>query len=90
MSAIRSEILNVDELAVHILTQLYNYYPDILKERFNIDNIDDFVEVYNVIGKSIGAYKNGEADYERVSNKIINDVKNEFVKGITFDRRSND
>lgn len=90
MSAIRSEILNVDELAVHILTQLYNYYPDILKERFNIDNIDDFVEVYNVIGKSIGAYKNGEADYDRVSNKIVNDVKNEYIKGITFDRCVND
>ena len=31
MSAIRSEILNIDELAVHILHMLYKYYPDILE-----------------------------------------------------------
>ena len=90
MSAIRSEILNIDELAVHILTMLYNYYPEILKERYKIDNIDDLVEVYNKIGMSIGAYKHGEADYERVSNKIVNDLKNEYIKGITFDRCNND
>ena len=90
MSAIRSEILNIDELAVHILNMLYKYYPNILKERYKVDEIDDIVEVYNVIGKSIGAYRNGEADYERVSNKIVNDVKNEYIKGITFDRCIND
>ncbi len=90
MSAIRSEILNIDELAVHILMQLYNYYPNLLEERYKINSIDDFEEVYNIIGKAMGAYKNGEADYERVSNKIVNDVKNEYIKGITFDRCKND
>ena len=44
------------------------------------------MEVYNKIGKQIGAYKNGEADYERVSLRIINDVKDEHIKGITLDR----
>jgi len=90
MSAIKSEILNVDELAVHILNMLYKYYPNILKERYKVEDIEDIEEVYNIIGKSIGAYKNGEADYDRVSNKIVNDVKNEYIKGITFDRCVND
>lgn len=90
MSAIRSEILNIDELAVHILNMLYKYYPEILKERFKVEDIEDIEEVYNIIGKSIGAYKHGEADYDRVSNKIVNDVKNEYIKGITFDRCTND
>ena len=44
------------------------------------------LEVYNNIGKQIGAYKNGEADFNRVSNKIINDIKDEYIKGVTFDR----
>ena len=34
--AIRSEILNVDEVAVHILNKLSSLYPTILKERYNI------------------------------------------------------
>ena len=90
MSAIRSEILNIDELAVHILNMLYKYYPAILNERYKINDIYDLEEVYNIIGKNMGAYRNGEADYERVSNKIVNDVKNEYIKGITFDRCNND
>jgi len=90
MSAIKSEILNIDELAVHILNMLYKYYPNLLKERYNVSEIEDIEEVYNIIGKSMGAYKNGEADYDRVSNKIVNDVKNEYIKGITFDRCIND
>ena len=28
----------------------------------------------------------GEVDYTRVSESIINDIKNEYVKNITFDR----
>jgi len=90
MSAIKSEILNVDELAVHILHMLYKYYPALLKERYNIVDVEDIELVYETIGKAIGAYKHGEADYDRVSNKIVNDVKNEYIKGITFDRCNND
>lgn len=86
MSAIKSEILNVDELAVHILNKLNSHYKEILKARYKLDDITDIEEAYNIIGKNIGAYKNGEADYERVSNKIVNDLKNEFIKNVTFDR----
>ena len=34
-SAIRSEILDVDEVAIHILNKLSKYYPLILKSRYN-------------------------------------------------------
>ena len=30
--------------------------------------------------------KNGEPDYERISTKIVNDIKLEHIKGVTFDR----
>ena len=43
------------------------------------------MEVYERIGKSIGAFKHGEVEYDRVSNKIINDLKNEYIKEVTFD-----
>lgn len=87
--AIRSEILDVDEIAVHILNKLSAYYPEILKSRYNIDSFsnDEIEESYETIGRKIGAIvKGGEIDFERVSNAILNDIKNELVKGITFDR----
>lgn len=87
--AIRSEILDIDEIAVHILNKLSAYYPEILKSRYNIDSFsnDEIEESYETIGRKIGAIiKGGEIDFERVSNAILNDIKNELVKGITFDR----
>lgn len=87
--AIRSEILDIDEIAVHILNKLSAYYPEILKSRYNLDSFrnDEIEESYETIGRKIGAIiKGGEIDFERVSNAILNDIKNELVKGITFDR----
>ena len=66
---------------------LSEYYPDILKERYGIKKLTDVLEAYETIAKNIGAMKNGEVDYERVSLKIVNDIKSESVKGITFDRK---
>ena len=86
VSSIKQEVVDIDSVAVHILKFLEKYYPDILKSRYKITNTEDMLDVYNKIGKQIGAYKNGEADFNKVSTKIINDVKDEHIKGITFDR----
>ena len=88
MTAIKQEILNKDEIAVHIIKTLYKYYPNILKDKYNIDYLDeDFIEVYDKIGKKIGAIvSGGEIDYNRVSDYILNDIKQEKVSNITFDR----
>ncbi len=88
MTIIKEEILTVDHIAIHILEMLSNYYPEILKNEFGIDsyNPDEIEECFEIISK----YKNipikGEIDYERVSLVIINAIKQEKIKGITFDR----
>ena len=87
-SAIKTEILDENEIAVHILNKLNKYYPDKLKERYNITPNPvalDMENAYEVIARNIGAIRLGEIDYEKVSNKIINDVKNEYIKGVVFD-----
>ena len=89
-AAIKIDILDKHEVAMHILNKLSELYPNILKERYGIDefNMDIVEESYEAIGKKYGCLiKGGEIDYERVSNQVINDVRNEAVKGITFDRR---
>ncbi len=88
-TAIPRDILPVDKVAIHILSKLDKYYPDILKSRYNLDslNMDDLIEVYETIGRKIGAVvSGGEIDYDRVSKTILEDIKNERVKNITFDR----
>jgi len=88
-TAIKQEILPIDEVCVYILKTLSMYYPEILEEKYGLKKVNDdtILEAYETIGKKIGAYKNGEADYDRVSLKVVNDVKLENIKGITFDRK---
>ena len=89
ISSIKTEVIDVDSVASYILDFLSKYYPDILHSRYKLNDTEDMEEVYNVISKQIGAYKNGEADYNRVSTKIINDIKDESIKGVTLDRWKN-
>ena len=88
-TAIKEEVLPIDDIAVYILKKLSMYYPDKLQEYYGLKKVDDenIMEAYETIGKKIGAMRNGEVDYERVSTKIINDIKLEKIKGITFDRK---
>ena len=86
VSSIKEEILPLDDVAIYILETLYKYYPIILKERFGITDLKDMEQVYEQIAEKIGAIKKGEIDYDRVSKKIINDIRLEYVKGITFDQ----
>lgn len=81
---IRSEILNMDEICIHILNILFDNYPETLKEKYGIIN-NDVMEMYEVIAKKIGAFKNKEADYEKVSLKVYNDVVSGNIKGVTYD-----
>lgn len=89
MSAISDAVIPKDEVCIHILNKLDKYYNHKLKERYNIDcvNNDDICETYDAIGKRIGALiRGGEYDYTRVANQVINDIKQENISGITFDR----
>ena len=89
MSAISSDVVPVDEVCIYILNTLDKYYNNILVDRYHIEHVnnDDILETYEAIGKRIGAIiKGGEIDYNRVSNTVVNDMKNELIKGITFDR----
>lgn len=88
LTAIKEEVLPIEKVVCYIIETLYKYYPNILKERYNIEKIDEeFIEVFDTIGKKRGCLiKGGEVDYDRVCSIIINDIKEGYVKGITFDK----
>jgi ribosome biogenesis GTPase A len=88
MTAIKEEILPRDDVAIYILKIINKYYPNNLKERYGITNIDfdDIVPTYEQIGKRRGLLiKNGEIDYDRVSLIIINDLRDGYLGNVTFD-----
>ena len=88
MTIIKEEVITIEEVACHILGMLDKYYKDILKQEFGIEyyNDDEVEECFTKISKKKNIPVNGEVDYERVSLIIINSIKQEKVKNITFDR----
>lgn len=87
-SSIKEEILNIDDIACFILRKMYELYPDKLKERYGIEELDeDLIETYDLIAARRGALsRGGIADYEKVSNIIVRDLKNGYFGPVTFDR----
>ena len=87
-TAIKEEILPLNQVAIYILETLEKYYPSKLEERYGFSELDeDIVLNLDMIGKKRGCLiKGGEIDYDKVITIIINDLKNGYINGITFDR----
>lgn len=88
LTAIKEEVLPLFDVAKYILETLSKYYPKILKERYNLEKLDDvIINDLEYIGRRRGCLiKGGEVDIDKVIILIINDVKLGNIKGITFDR----
>ena len=88
LSSIKEEILNNDQIATFILRKMFELYPESLKDRYGIEELDeDLIETYDMIAKKRGALsRGGVADYERVSEIIIKDLKNGYLGNVTLDR----
>lgn len=87
-SAIKEEILPIDEVACYILKYMFLNYKDRLKERYNLDTLDedDYTEAYEIIGRKRGCLIRGnEVDYDKVSTLIIRDLNEGYLGKVTFD-----
>ena len=86
-TAIKEEILPKEEVAVYIIKFLYANYRGVLERNYGVTDIADFYEVYDTIGRRRGVIgKGGVIDDDRVTDLIINDIKQGKIKGLTFDR----
>ena len=86
LSSIKEEILDTDDLSYFIINKLEELYPNALKERYNLEEID-MDTIYDDIARRRGLLsKGGCADYEKVNLVIIRDLKEGKFGNITLDR----
>ena len=85
-ATIKPEILNMTDIGGYLINFFKNYYPDKLVLRYKINIENNIEEIFKEIALKIGAYKNNEVDYEKVSLKIYNDIINGAIKEVTFDQ----
>lgn len=89
LTAIKEEVLPIDEVVLYILETLYKYYPEKLLQRYGLDEVseDSYEESLELIGRKRGCIiKGGCVDYDKVYSVILNDLKDGLIKEITFDR----
>lgn len=87
IGSIRDEILPLDDISIYGLNLLAKYYPEKLKERYDIEETDDPIKMLNQIGKKRGALlKGGEIDYDKVYALFLYDLRNGKLGEITLER----
>ena len=84
-SAIKEEVLPIEEVGAYILSFLNSYYPNKLN-RYGLESFNNELEDYVIIGKKIGAIKDGEPDIKRICSYVFNDIRNSKISEVTFDR----
>ena len=85
MTAIKDEVLIHEDIAIYIIKKMMTEYRDNITNRYNITE-NDILLILEQIGKKIGAVKNGETDYDKVYQKVINDLQNGYLGKVTFDK----
>ena len=85
-TAIKEEILNKEQVSFYIIETLIKYYPESLKKRYQIENLEDINQIMDEIGRKIGALSKEEIDYEKVSTIILKDLREGALGKITLDQ----
>lgn len=87
-SAIKDEIIPIGKVACYILNTLNVNYKNNLIDRYDINDYDneDVISSYEKIGRRRGCViSGGKIDYDKVSNIIINDLREGRLGKVTFD-----
>lgn len=79
--------IDFNDLAYELLAELKIKYPDLLKEKYNIENLDvDTLELFNAICVRRGFLRRGnEFDYDRCATAIIDDFRKGRIGKIILD-----
>lgn len=88
--AIKDTLLNMDDLALYGLRFLADHYPERLTEKYGLTEIgespDEIIAVFDHVGKLRNVLvTGGEIDYDKVSELIVQDIRNEQLGKLTFD-----
>ena len=86
--AVSDRVVDTELLAVRLLELLCRNYPDLIKERYGVENqSEDYYETLCNIGKKRGMMmRGGEVDSERAANMLLEEFRNCRLGKITLER----
>ena len=87
--AIKDNIINIELLSYSLLEYLRDNYPNELKTRYKLDDIDGLegYEILEYIGKKRGfVISGGEIDTERAANMLMDELRSAKIGNITLEK----
>ena len=85
LGSIKEEILPNSDLCMYLLKFLKDKYPLALRERFDIENITEYLDVMNNIARRRGLLKSGVEDIEKAEALLLHEFKNGKLGKITLE-----
>ena len=86
IGSIKDEILNTDELAMELIKFLLQAYPGVLKERYDIEEVEDPIQVLMEIARSRNCLSKGnELDYSKAAILLIDDFRSGKLGKLTLE-----
>lgn len=87
IGSMNDEILNVEELALHLIDYLKEAYAGVLEKRYDIDETGENFKVLEGIAKSRNCYKKGEElDYGKAVSILMDDFRSGRLGRITLEK----
>lgn len=89
--AVKDGVLDIELLAVRLIENLKANYPELLKARYNLTDLEDEpYELLCAIGKKRGmVIRGGETDTERASTMLLEEYRNCKIGRISLERVEN-
>lgn len=84
--AIKDELLPIEEIGLELLKELLRTHPDLLVERYGINEEDPLTLMEEIARKTGCILRGQEVDYTRVSNLILDDFRKGRLGRITLER----
>ena len=89
--AVKDAVVDIELLAVRLVENLMDNYPELLKARYKLDSLDE--EPYDLlctIGRKRGmVIRGGQPDTERASAMLLEEYRNCKIGNITLERVEN-
>ena len=86
IGSIKEELLNVEELALKLISFLLENYPKVLEEKYKVLETEDFVRVLQEIARNRNCLEKGnELDLLKASRLLLDDFRNGRLGRITLE-----
>lgn len=87
IGSIKDEILNTDELSLEFIKVMLAEYPELLRNRYELTDMDDSVKVLEQITVNRKCIKRGnEPDYSKAAALIIDEFRTGKIGKITLEK----